>query len=90
MVDVAPGPVVIFGDNKSAIDLTKKPIINGRSKHKDMRFHFIRDCVEHGEIIVKYVKTHEQKADILTKPLTTTKFEEKWKLLGVKDLVRQV
>lgn len=90
VVDVAPGPLIIFVDNKSAIDLTKNPIINGRSKHIDMRFHFIRDCVEYGEIVVKYVKIQEQRADILTKPLTALKFEEMRKLLGVKDLIRQV
>ncbi|KAL8127829.1 hypothetical protein AgCh_014672 [Apium graveolens] len=90
VVDVAPGPSIIFMDNKSTIDLTKNPIINGRSKHIDMQFHFIRDCVECGEIVVKYVKTQEQRADILTKPLTALKFEEMRKLLGVKDLIRQV
>ena len=90
MMDVSPGPVVIYVDNKSAIDLTKNPIINGRSKHIDMRFHFIRDCVERGEVTVKYVKTQEQKADILTKPLTAAKFEEMRMLLGVKNLVNQV
>lgn len=57
VVDVEPGPVIIYVDNKSAINLTKNPIINGRSKHIDMHFHFIRDCVERGEILVKYVRT---------------------------------
>lgn len=90
VVDVIPGPVEIFVDNKSAINLTKNPIINGRSKHIDMRFHFIRDCVERGDIVVKYVKTQEQRADILTKPLTTGKFEEMRMLLEVKKLDNQV
>lgn len=90
VVDMPPGPVIIYVDNKSAIDLTKNPIINGRSKHIDMRFHFIRDCVERGDIVVKYVKTQEQRADIMTKPLTAAKFEEMRMLLGVKKLVNQV
>ena len=90
VVNVVLGPVEIFVDNKSAINLTKNPIINGRSKHIDLRFHFIRDCVKHGDIVVKYVKTQEQRADILTKPLTAAKFEEMRKLLGVKNLVNQV
>lgn len=90
VVEITLGPVIIYVDNKSAIDLTKNPIINGRSKHIDMRFHFIRDCVERGEIEVKYVKTQEQKADILTKPLTAARFEQMRMLLGVKNLINQV
>lgn len=75
---------MIYVDNKSAIDLTKNPIVNGRSKHIDMRFHFIRNCVERGEIEVRYVRTQEQRADILTKPLTAGKFEEMRALMRVK------
>ncbi|XP_074327032.1 secreted RxLR effector protein 161-like [Apium graveolens] len=42
------GPMVIFIDNKSAIDLAKNPVFHGRSKHIDIRYHFIRECVERG------------------------------------------
>lgn len=41
-------PLKLFIDNKSAIDLAKNPVFHGRSKHIDIRFHFIRDCVEKG------------------------------------------
>lgn len=52
IVDVSPGPLVIYINNKSVIDLTDNPII-----HIDMRFHFIRDYGERGEVILEYVKT---------------------------------
>lgn len=52
VIEVSAGPMVIYVDNKSAIDLTKNPIINGESKHINIRFHFIRDGVV-GEIVVK-------------------------------------
>lgn len=90
IVDVPPGPVEIYVDNKSAINLTKNLIINGRSKHIDTQFYFIRDCVKRGEVAVKYVKTQEQRVDVLTKPLTAAKFEEMRMPLGVKNLVKQV
>lgn len=77
------GPVTIFIDNKSAIDLAKNPVFHGRSKHIDIRYHFIRECVEKGDILVKHVRTDEQRADCLTKALTTAKFERMRKLLGV-------
>lgn len=55
--DMGPGPVVIYVDNKSAIDLTENPVFHGRSKPIDVRYHFIRDCIERGEVKVKHVCT---------------------------------
>ncbi|XP_074325473.1 secreted RxLR effector protein 161-like [Apium graveolens] len=77
------GPVTLFIDNKSAIDLAKNPVFHGRSKHIDIRYHFIRECVENGEIIVKHVRSAEQRADFLTKALAAVKFEIMRNLLGV-------
>ncbi|KAI3739728.1 hypothetical protein L2E82_30139 [Cichorium intybus] len=77
-------PVVLSVDNRSALDLMKNPVFHGRSKHIDIRFHFIRECVENGEIIVKHVSSDEQKADILTKPLGRVKHEKMRNLLGIK------
>lgn len=84
------GPVVLCIDNRSAIDLAKNPMFHGRSKHIDIRFHFIRECVERGEVILKHVCSNDQRADILTKGLATVKFENMRKLLGVKNLSKQV
>lgn len=80
-------PVVLYVDNKSAIDLAKNPVFHGRSKHIDIRFHFIRGCIERGEIEIKYVASDQQRADVLTKALSVTKFERMRKLLGVRSLV---
>ncbi|XP_074343064.1 secreted RxLR effector protein 161-like [Apium graveolens] len=55
------GPVVIFIDNISAIDLAKNPVFHGRSKHIDIRYHFICECVEKGEIIVQHIRTDMQR-----------------------------
>lgn len=65
-------------------------VFHGRSKHIDIRYHFIRECVERGEIILKHISREEQCADILTKALSIIKFEKMRRLLGVKDQVRQV
>lgn len=81
------GPVTLFIDNKSAIDLAKNPVFHGRSKHIDIRYHFIRECVENGEIIVKHVRSEEQRADLLTKALAAVKFETMRNLLGVVKCV---
>lgn len=90
VTDDFKGPVVLYIDNKSAIDLAKNPVFHSRSKHIDIRYHFIRECVERGEIIVKHVATDEQRADTLTKALPVIKFERMRQLLGVKQLANQV
>ncbi|XP_074351810.1 secreted RxLR effector protein 161-like [Apium graveolens] len=84
------GPDTLYADNRSAIDLAKNPVFHGRSKHIDIHYHFIRECVERGKIIVKHVKTEEQRADVLTKALSIVKFERMRQLLGVRSLNKEV
>ncbi|XP_074361830.1 secreted RxLR effector protein 161-like [Apium graveolens] len=84
------GPVILYLDNRSAIDLTKNLVFHGRSKHIDIRYHFIRECVERGKIVIKHVSTDMERADTLTKALVTVKFERMRRLLGVKDLCTEV
>ncbi|XP_042755647.1 secreted RxLR effector protein 161-like [Lactuca sativa] len=69
-------PVTLFVDNQSALNLMRNPVFHGRSKHIDIRYHFIRDCVESGEITVSYVCSNKQKADVLTKAMAKTKHGE--------------
>jgi hypothetical protein len=77
--------VTLFVDNNSAIALMKNPVFHGRSKHIDIKYHFIRECIECGQIQVKRVCTNEQKADALTKPLAAVKLAVMRHLLGVRE-----
>lgn len=79
-------PAKIHVDNNSAIALMKNPVHHGRSKHIDMRFHFIRECIERGKIAVESVSSGEQRADILTKALSGMKFAAMRQLLGIIEL----
>jgi hypothetical protein len=81
-----PTAVTFFVDNNSTIALMKNPVFHGRSKHIDIKYHFIRECVERGQISVKRVCTNEQKADALTKPLPVGKLTVMTHFLGVRDL----
>ncbi|XP_074328334.1 secreted RxLR effector protein 161-like [Apium graveolens] len=80
------GPVMLYIDNKSTIDLAKNLVFHGRSKHIDVRYHFIRECVERGEVIVKHIRSELQRANVLTKDLVTVKFERMRHLLGVRNV----
>ena len=82
-----PRVVTLYVDNNSAIALMKIPFFLGRSKHIDITFHFIRECIERRQISVKRVCTDEQKADSLTKPLPATRLAVMKHLLGVRDLI---
>ena len=81
-----PKAVTLFVDNNSAIALMKNAVFHGRSKHIDIKYHFIRECIERGEIMVKRVGTNEQKADALTKPLPGGKLTVMNHLLGMREL----
>jgi hypothetical protein len=64
----------------------KNPVFHGRSKHIEIKYHFIRERVEASQIKVKRVSTLEQKADSLTKPLAAVKLGVMVHLLGVREL----
>jgi hypothetical protein len=81
-----PKTVTLYVDNNSAIALMKNPVFHGRSKHIDLKYHFIRECIERGQIMVKRVCTEEQKADVLTKAMPAVKLSIMRYLIGVRDL----
>ena len=67
--EVEKGPIVVHEDNEGAIKLAGNPLSSARSRHIDVRHHFLREKVAQKEIIVKYVESERQHADVLTKPL---------------------
>eukprot|EP00253_Pinus_taeda_P004706 PITA_04706 len=77
--------IVIFGDNSSAIALSKNSVFHKRTKHIDTRFHYIRELVNNGEIVLEHCRTQEQVADIFTKPLDQKSFEFLRKFLGMTE-----
>ncbi|KAG8496528.1 hypothetical protein CXB51_007650 [Gossypium anomalum] len=73
----------IFCDNQCAIFLTKDQIFHERTKYIDVRYHFFRDIITRGDIVVSKISTHENPADMMTKSLPITKFEHCLDLVGV-------
>lgn len=79
-------PTQIYCDNNSAIKLSKNPVLHGRSKHIDVKYHFLRDLTNDRVINLTYCRScrsEDQVADILTKPLKFPAFQKLRKLLGV-------
>ena len=65
---------VVHGDNQSAIAVSKNGIRSDRTKHVDIKYHFVTESVEQGEVLLKWVPTNEQQADIFTKALAAPVF----------------
>ena len=78
---------IIHCDTQSCLKLTENPIFHDRSKHIELKYHFIRDMVQRGAIKLQYIHTDEQIADILTKPLSFGKFVHFRDELGVAENV---
>jgi hypothetical protein len=66
--------VPLMCDNSNAICLAQNPAFHGREKHIKVRHHFLRDHVEKGDIVMKYIETERQLTDIFTKPLDVSHF----------------
>lgn len=69
-------------DNAAALKLTKNPEFHGRTKHINIRHHFIRECVENGDITPSWISGKENPADLFTKPLPKSLFFQNVSLLG--------
>ena len=78
-------PTTMFCDNMSTIAMTKNPVFHSRSKHIEIRHHYIRELVDKKEIELQFCKTGEQLADIFTKPISTDRFIEFRRRLRVQD-----
>ena len=66
--------MVSYCDNQSCIQVSKNPLFHDRSKHIEIRYHFIQDYVQRGAVELWYISTDEQVVDILTKSLGRAKF----------------
>jgi hypothetical protein len=72
-------------DNQSCMKLSENPVSHDKSKHVEIKCHYIRDIVQRKVILVHYLPTNEQITDVLTKPLAKSKFEYLCDKLGVVE-----
>ena len=66
--------------------MSENPVFHDKSKHINIKYHYIRDMVQRGAVKLRYVVTEEQIADLLTNPLARLKFEYFMEKLGVLQL----
>jgi hypothetical protein len=73
-------------DSKSALALAKNPVFYERSKHIHIKYHLTRDCLEDGSIKASHIATTDQLADILTKSLGKSEFQEMRERIGLQQI----
>lgn len=72
-------------DNVGAIKLTKNPEFHKRTKHVEVKYHFVREKYQEGAVRIEHANTEDMIADIMTKPLGRQKFEKFRHKLGLVD-----
>ena len=75
--------MTLFCDNLSAINISKNPVLHSRTKHIDIRHHFIKELMEEKIITLEHVATEKQLAAIFTKALDANQFEKLRGDLGI-------
>jgi FPC/CPF motif-containing protein YcgG len=80
---LSKGPLLC--DNESAIRMSDNHVEHSRTKHIDIRYHLLRDHQQKGDIEIAYVSTHNQLANIFTKPLVEKSFSKLRNELNILD-----
>ena len=75
--------ICIYCDNQGCVKLAENSVFHDKSKHVEIKYHYIQDMVQRGEVNLLYVAMNEQIIDVLTKPLARVKFEYFKERLGV-------
>ena len=78
--------VPIKCDNNSVINISKNPVQHSKTKHIEIRHHFLRDHAQKGDITLEFISTKYQLVDIFTKPLSEEQFFDIRRQLGVISL----
>ena len=80
-------PTVLMEDNQGAISIAKNPVAHARTKHIDIRYHYIREAVQNGTINLCFCPSENMIADLLTKPLPRGRFTMLRDAMGLTELL---
>ena len=78
-------PILLYCDNKSAIELVKNATFHSRTKHITICYHYIREAYNEGSIVLDHHGTDDMPADIFTKPLFRIKLTKFARLVGLSQ-----
>ena len=82
--DHSKQPLTLRCDNQAALAMAGNTTDSNRTKHMDVRFHWLREAIGSGALSMEYVPTQDNAADMFTKPLDATKFKRCRELIGMR------
>ena len=85
MGECCTNPTTVFEDNQSAMCIAKNQHCHGKTKHVDIKYHFVREQTSSGDFELKYCNTDDMKADMFTKSLCGPKFTKFRSMIGMKE-----
>jgi len=80
---ISGGPINIKVDNSGCIDFAKNPVEHKRTKHIDIRYHFVREAITTVKVILEHCATEDMVADPMTKQLGKTKHDKHVEAMGL-------
>ena len=80
----ASNPVTIYCDSTAALSYVKDPKYHGKTKHIQIRYHFIRDIIAKKGVILKHISTSHMVADLMTKPIARDSYLSHVRSLGLR------
>ena len=86
LFDLQLDATCIYCDNQICVKLSENPVFHDKSKHIDIKYHYIKNMVQRGAVNIQYVAKDEQIDDVLTKTLAKVKFEYFRENLGVLQI----
>ena len=75
--------IEVFCDNQNAIFLTKNPTYHARTKHIDVKYHFVREVIEGSDVLLKKIDTKDNPSDMLIKVISGVRFQHYLKLIQI-------
>ena len=78
------GPFPVYGDNQGSIFIRSNPVQEIHTKHIDVKYHYVRECIAKKKIDMFFIPSEENTADIFTKNLGQIKFEKLQAQLGLE------
>ena len=78
--------VTLYSDSTATLAYAKDPKYHGKSKHIEIKYHFIRDMVARGEVVMKHISTGSMVANLLTKPIARDVFQSRVGSMGLRRI----
>jgi hypothetical protein len=85
-IDPTDGAQILYADNQGAIAMAENPTHHNRNKHIDVKYRFLQEAVRRGDISLKYLRTTDMPADLLTKSLARVKHKQHVQQMGICDV----